>query len=249
MLDHCHGQLEGFEASIKVQLIDSPVVHFVEMGMKINKAGHWLHVANTNTLTYYYTHPKRGVEAMDEIGILPQFTDCAIHDHWSAYFRFRCYHSLCNAHHLRELIYVQYQYNHRWAARLQQYLLQAKEEVDESKRCGRAKQHRAKNLHDRLKKQKYEALAFIYDLSVPFDNNNLGERDIRMNKVKQKISGCSRSVQGPPKFDRIRSYISTARKQGNNVLALLLLPFRDNPSFQEVLDFGQHGLCSYDEYT
>ena len=272
MLDHCYGQLEGFEASLKAQLIASPVVHFDESGMKINKAGHWLHVAGTSTLTYYYIHPKRGIEAMDEIGILPKFRGCAIHDHWAAYYRFACQHGLCNAHHLRELIYVEEQYNQRWAARLQVCLLQAKEEVDEAKRRGRSalsldriayhqrrysrilrqgteelpvldppptppkrgrpKQHRAKNLHDRLKQHKYEALAFIYDFSVPFDNN-LGERDIRMNKVKQKISGCFRSAQGAASFARIRSYISTAKKQGKNVLGSLVAAFQGQPLLLE----------------
>ena len=271
MLDHCYGQLEGFEATIKAQLISSHVVHFDESGMKINKAGHWLHVASTSTLTYYYFHPKRGAKAMEEIGILPEFTGCAIHDHWSAYFRFRCKHGLCNAHHLRELIYVEEQYDQRWAAQLQACLLQAKEEVDEAKRRGRQslsrdrtayhqrrysrilrqgaeelpvldppptpkrgrpKQHRAKNLHDRLKQHKYEALAFIYDFSVPFDNN-LGERDIRMNKVKQKISGCFRSAQGASSFARIRSYISTAKKQGKNVLGSLVAAFQGQPFLTE----------------
>jgi transposase len=136
MLDHCHGQLEGFDANIKAQLIDSPIVHFDETGMKINKARHWLHVASTQTLTYYIIHPKRGAAAMREMGILPQFTGRAIHDHWSVYYRFRCDHGLCNAHHLRELIYVEEQYDQRWAARLQVCLLQAKEEVDQAKRRG-----------------------------------------------------------------------------------------------------------------
>jgi transposase len=272
MLDHCHGQLEGFEAAIKAQLINSPIVHFDESGMKINQAGHWLHVASTSTLTYYYIHPKRGIEAMEEIGILPKFRGCAIHDHWAAYYRFGCRHGLCNAHHLRELIYVEEQYNQRWAARLQECLLQAKEEVDEAKRRGlrslsrgriayhqrrysrilrqgaeelpvleppptppkrgRPKQHRAKNLHDRLRQHKHEALAFIYDFSVPFDDN-LGERDIRMNKVKQKISGCFRSVQGATSFARIRSYISTAKKQGKNILGSLVVAFQGQPFLPE----------------
>jgi hypothetical protein len=87
---------------------------------------------------------------------------------------------------------------------------------------------KAANLLARLDSQRDDVLRFATDLTVPFDNN-LSERDIRMVKLQQKVSGCWRSSGGAERFCVIRSYISTVRKQGGNVLAALRGVFEGHP--------------------
>jgi len=257
---------------VKRQLIESEVTHFDESGLRVEGRLHWLHVAGTERLTYYAVHPKRGGLALHAIGILPTFGGRAVHDHWSPYLTFEnCSHALCNAHHLRELLFIVERYQQTWAQDMSNLLLNIKAEVEASppawgtlppdriahfegrydeilqqgfkanplsdappsSKRGRKKQPPPKNLLDRLDKHKAETLAFMHDFRVPFDNN-LAERDIRMVKVKQKISGSFRTLVGADTFCTLRGYISTARKQGHNVIqvlhsALLGQPFIPSP--------------------
>jgi transposase len=93
---------------------------------------------------------------------------------------------------------------------------------------GRAKQTKPLNLLARLAEQRARVLLFAYRFEVPFDNNQ-AERDIRQAFVQQKISGTFRSQAGASYWCRIRGYLSTMQKQGQNLLLALLATFRSNP--------------------
>jgi transposase len=260
--------LKPVEDEIRRQIINSSVAHFDETGIRVNGKREWLHVASTERLTDYGAHNKRGYEAINDIGILPDFRGTAVHDCWRPYFTYSCSHALCNAHLLRELTFLEEEKNEKWAGRMSKLLLDIYADCEKAKasgmerlskvfvkgfekrydrtvaegflanplpksrsqpgKRGRIKKTRAGNLLERLKNHKPEILAFMHDFSVPFDNN-LAERDIRMAKVKQKISGTFRSWDGAHAFCRIRGYISTVRKNLVSVIQVLTDTFEGKP--------------------
>ena len=101
-------------------------------------------------------------------------------------------------------------------------------EPEQTGKRGRKKQHKGKNLLDRLDLNREQVLGFMRDFNIPF-TNNLAEGDIRMQKVKQKISGCFRTIAGAKIFAHLRSYISTARKQGHPTLGAIHAALTNQP--------------------
>jgi transposase len=258
--------------AIKQQLHEAPLLHSDETGLRVEGKLHWLHSASTEKLTDYEVHKKRGKEGMDATGILDGYQGRLVHDHWKTYFSYDdCEHIACNAHHLRELIYIEKQYQQPWAGAIATLLVEIKNTVDEARRAesthlptqqrvafekrydewvqqgleknpfvtpeivagqakkrGRPKQTPAHNLLVRLRDFKTGTLAFMHDFSIPFDNN-LAERDIRMVKVKQKVSGGFRTQEGAKQFAAIRGYISTARKNSVSVFGAISNAFTGCP--------------------
>jgi transposase len=270
----CARRVEGVVEQIRQKLIQAKVVHFDETGLNINGKLYWLHGAGTQGFTYYYPHERRGTAAGDQIGILPRLKGNAVHDNWKAYMKYDCSHSLCNAHHIRELTYVYEQGGQPWGQQMIGLLLESKEAVEQAKKAGkkklapcdirkyenryeaiiaagmkanpppnraespgkrgRLKRSKARNLVERLAKLQKETLRYLHDFRVPFDNN-LAERDIRMMRVQQKVSGAFRSYDGALSFCRIRSYISTMRKQGLSVIDAIMSAFEKDLTLTDCL--------------
>ncbi len=258
-------KLASFEEKLKKLLTVCVVAGFDETGLRVMAKRLWLHSCSTDKHAYYQVDEKRGSEAMDRIGILPDFKGVAIHDYWKSYYKYECEHGLCNAHLLRDLIFIEERFEQDWARQMIDLLLKMlsaknkaiakgrtklspstlkryQKRYDEIVRNGLkinpfkppAKKTRGKpkktpplNLLERLQSRTADILRFLYDFKVCFDNN-FSERDIRMMKVKQKISGCFRSLKGAQYFARVRSYIMTARKQQVNTFVALKSLFTYN---------------------
>lgn len=246
---------------IRQQLVGAPVVHADETGARVEAALHWVHSVSTPRHTLYTAHARRGREAMTAAGVLPFVTGVLVHDGWSPYRAYPVQHGLCNAHHLRELEGAAEHRGQGWARDMSRVLIGLKNEVDAAHGRGQTRLtdeqlahwngrydiavargtqatavrpvRKPHNLLKRLTKYREDVLRFATDFRVPFDNN-LAERDIRMVKLQQKISGSHRSFDGADRFCRIRSYISTARKQGESAASVLVRLFEGDPWLPQV---------------
>ena len=241
--------LADFEGQVKNKLAASDLAHADETGINIGGKLHWLHCVSNENWTFYHPHEKRGIDAMIDMGILPEFNGILCHDHWKPYYKIHCTHALCNAHHLRELTRAFEQDDQKWAKALSNLLVKINYKVNDAGgvldakdarkyrleyqkiikqgeiecpepvrpkkkgKRGRIKKSKSRNLLERLRDYENDTLRFMENALVPF-TNNLGESDIRMTKVQQKISGCFRSIDGARIFCLVRSYLSTCRKQG-----------------------------------
>ncbi len=257
--------LDRTDDLIAMQLHAATLLHADESGLRVASKLHWLHIAASATHTSYSVHTKRGIEAIKAHGILPKRLGVLVHDCWAPYWQLDCIHALCNAHLLRELVYVKEVTSQAWPQKMKEFLLNANEQCELARekkiplsnkeiaafgvhydailregeqenpaaeklpgKRGRSKQSIAFNLLRRMRQHVDAVLLFIRDPSIPF-TNNLGERAVRMPKVKQKISGCFRTLEGAENFCVIRSCLDTLHKQGHGMLNVLRHAFAGNP--------------------
>jgi transposase len=245
--------LNQYEEELKAKLQTKDTLHADESGLRVNGSSHWLHVTSTEDLTYYGVDKKRGIDAMNEIGILSNYTGNLMHDCFKSYHNLPNIkqHGLCNAHLLRELKSMDEFYKVSFANMMKDLLLEMNTKVSEAKeqntqisyqmrmaykskfrklielarKEAKALQYEIWQkdvlaLANRLEEHGDKYLAFLDNQKIPFTNNQ-AERDIRMIKTKQKISGGFRSLDYAKHFAKIRGFISTMKKQKINVVEAL----------------------------
>ena len=236
------------------RIAGAEVAHFDETGLRTAGKLAWMHSASTDTDVLLSVHAKRGTKGMDAADVLPRFTGVAVHDAWAPYDTYTgLTHALCNAHSLREFIYVQDtapQDVADLAGQATDAILEIKKLVDTAAPAGLDVDPDALAHHKRLLKsalvlgktatsgratkleRKHNALftrvinrwddylRYTQDPQVSFDNN-AAEQTIRMPKLRVKVSGSLRSMDGAQDFAAIRSYIATAARAGRNILNAL----------------------------
>ncbi len=252
-----HRALAAWEQAAIDQLLAQPTLHVDETSLRVARQNHWIHVYAAGDVTLKFLHPKRGLEAIVAIGIIPRYGGVIVHDCWASYLaNEHCGHGLCGAHLLRELTFVVDSNGYRWAANLKrllqgtcarvaarpekclttseyrhlrkhyrQLLTRGARELppipprQDGKR-GRIAKSDAHNLGERLKRYEDAVLLFAKQPHVPFTNNR-AERDLRMSKVKQKVSGCFCTFHYAQAYCRISSYLQSMAYRGYNPLVAI----------------------------
>lgn len=242
-----YDELEGFENTVLSKIKIAPVKHLDETGFRISGRTQWLHVASTHSLTHYHISPKRKSLLSELVGIvvhdhwkpyykLPNVLHALCNQHhlrelkalveydkepWAKKMqKFLRFALRYRSHHKEQNIPEE-----KLSRLINLYDKIVEEGINYhenlpvysvKKGRGRKAQRTGHNLLLRLKNYREDVLRFLTNPLVPFTNNQ-AERDLRMMKCKQKVSGGFRTTKGGEIFARIRGFISTARKQGWNV--------------------------------
>ncbi len=254
-----HHALADWEKSAIDQLLAMPAMHVDETSLRVDKKNHWIHVCSSEGITVKFLHPKRGIEAIEAIGVIPRYGGVIIHDCWAPYLSYdHCDHALCGSHLLRELSFIVDANGYAWAVNMKRLLqetcylvakrkrkkLTVREYKNLQKRYrniltrgekelppippkqngkpGKVAKSDAHNLWERMKQYESAVLLFAKLPHVSFTNNR-AERDLRMSKVKQKVSGCFRIRTYAEAYCRISSYLQTMANHGYNPLVAIQL--------------------------
>lgn len=275
LLPELSGELGPFIDMLKADLGTEAVLCTDETGTRVGLSRFWAHVVCNGALTLLAAHPKRGIEALLDMAVLPEFAGTVVHDGWKPYRQLSAAtHAQCVVHLVRHLgaVGASSPAHAGWASAMTALLLQAKAAVEDALAQGQhsvgaevleqfnASYHqvlndafaslppgmpprpdnkvaiyhwsfedrKAYNLARRLSDEADQVLRFLHDPAVPFSNNQ-AERDLRMVKLHDKVSGAFRSSRGAQAFATVRSYLQTAGKQGQNRMAVLQQAFTTGP--------------------
>lgn len=256
-----HQALAKWESDAIERLLKTPAMNVDETSFRVNKKNFWIHVYSAEDITLKFMHPKRGLEAIEEISIIPRYSGVIIHDCWASYLTYdHCAHGLCGSHLVRELTCAIESNQYNWASNMKDLLLETCKTVSkiETKKLsknnyadlqqryrtilargekelpaippkpngkrGKMAKSDAHNLWERLKDHESAVLLFAKKSEVSFTNNR-AERDLRMAKVKQKVSGCFRTEQYAQAYCRISSYLQSMANKGHNPLIAIQMAF------------------------
>lgn len=242
-----YDELAEFDNQVLSNIQTAPVKHLDETGFRISSKTQWLHVASTNQLTYYHISAKRKslLENLEGIVVhdhwkpyyqLSSVSHALCNQHHLRELKALIeYDKECWARKMRRFLQFSLRYQHAYQGQsipedklnrlthlyntlVNEGILYHENLPAFSEKRGRGRKARriGHNLVLRLKNHRDDVLRFLTHPLVPFTNNQ-AERDIRMMKCKQKISGGFRTSKGAEIFARIRGFISTARKQGWNI--------------------------------
>ena len=242
-----YDELADFDEAVLTGVKEASTKHLDETGFRVGSKTQWLHTASTELLTYYHVSPKRKSLLSGLSGVIvhdhwkPYYQiDTALHALCNAH-HLRELTALIEheketwARNMKRCLQLCLHYRHKYPeAAIRILILERLESMYDRILCAGLKYHEnlsplqqkikrrrfkrrtGHNLLLRLQKYRDDVLRFLHDHQVPF-TNNLAERDLRMMKCKQKISGGFRTEAGAKTFVRIRGFISTARKQGWNI--------------------------------
>ena len=199
-------KLEDFEIWSRQTLLNSPLNNADETGVNVNGKRLWFHLLSNDRVALYQVDPVRGSEAMNRMGVLPQYEGILCHDHWKPYYTYSCTHALCNAHHIRELERAYEQDNQQWAKQMQSLLLDINKEVKKTE-------------NNVLPKQGIESYREKY-------------RSILLEGAKE----CPENVEavkkrGPTKQSKSRNLLNRLRNFENDTLRFMtnsVVPFTNN---------------------
>jgi transposase len=220
---------------IHSRVVSSPVVGADETGLNISGKQHWQWSFQTDKLTYVYPDVSRGKEAIDRHFPNGLPDSWLVTDRHSSYFKMNVKgHQICLAHLLRELVYLQeLEPKETWSRKMWELLREAIhkrktvpwEKIDRKSILDRFDQllyaslqftnRKIENLKKSLIKHRENVFRFLFYHKIPYDNN-ASERSIRPMKLKQKVAGTFRSLQGARTYAVIHSIADTARKNNQS---------------------------------